>query len=246
MWSKCAQIGKFFSDLSNPVVGKKILQLQKTSILVRVDGRSLEVFSKQDGLIPRVELNHVVNVRHTRVERYQKFNEDPFGWGACTSLKDLKVFIEQNKSHTQNAWIHKFYGKATSLAHLKLETGMETEGHDDEKEEIIVEHVPFKHFLASTCPKYRDKFLQGGLVPNAMALYNPDLPKSMRINDLFTEADVLSWLLINNSEKTFEELCRTIYTDVSKETLTIRFDGNGKLIDAIDSVLATAKSEFQI
>ena len=239
MWAKFFECGaRRYAEMSNPSVGHNILKLQIPSLLIRVDGRGLEYLHKQDGLLPRVSIDHVKSIRFSHVEQYQKYNEEPFAWGACASLKDLLVFIKQNESHAKKAWIHKFYGKGTSLLHLKYDTGIESEGHDNEKEVLVVTHVPFKQFIASTCPKYREKFLEGGMVPNAMAEYNSDLPKVMRMSDLYTEQDVLAWLLVNKSEQTFIELCKDLYSDVPKEALKMRFDGNIKLVDTIDSALA--------
>ncbi|KTD42892.1 hypothetical protein [Legionella parisiensis] len=218
-FDKSVNISKSFLEMGNPAVGNEIIKLQKTSILVRLDGRAPSIFHQQGGILPRIPRSELLNVRHSTVCEYQRFNKDPFGWGACASLKDLMVFIDKNKSQAQYSWIHKFYGKSTSLMMLKYKTGIESEGHDNENEEIIVEHIPFSQFIASTCPKYREKFMSGGLVPNFMHDYNADLPKTMRISDLLTEKDVLTWLMINNAEKTFVELCKTVYADMPEEKL---------------------------
>ncbi|QMT61816.1 hypothetical protein [Legionella sp. PC997] len=230
MWTK-------FFNVRNPVVGPKIVGLQCPSLLIRVDGRSLEKLFQQNGLVPRVSECALQSIRYSDVEDYQKFNEQPFAWGACSSLKDLIRFIEKNSSHTQNAWIHKFYGRATSLSILKMEVGMESDGHDDEKEQLVVEPVPFEQFIASTCPKFRDKFLSGALVPNAMHEYNGSLPKSMRASDLLNEGTVLTWLMINNCEETFTTICQNTYGSLSKEALERRFDGDKKIVDAIISAV---------
>ncbi|WP_454784762.1 hypothetical protein [Legionella sp. WA2024007413] len=237
MWAKYSP--KKFFNVSDPVVGHKIVGLQRSTLLLRVDGRSLEKLFQQNGLVPRVPNYALQTIRFSDVERYQKFNEGPFAWGACSSLKDLIRFMEKNSSHTENAWIHKFYGKATSLSILKLETGIESEGHDDEKEQLVVEHVPFEQFIASTCPKFREKFLSGGLVPNAMFEYNSSLPKSMRASDLLNEGTVLTWLMINNCEETFTTICQNTYGSLSKEALERRFDGDKKIVDAIISAVGS-------
>lgn len=241
-FDKGANIGRIFLEMSDPVVGNEIIKLQKASLLVRVDGRALDFFHQQNGLPPRVPISQLLHVRHSTVCEYQRFNKDPFGWGACTSLKNLMVFMDKNKSQAQDSWIHKFYGKSTSLMMLKYKTGIESEGHDNEHEELIVEHIPFSQFIASTCPKYREKFMSGGLVPNVMHDYNPDLPKSMRISDLLTEKDVLTWLLINNAEQTFVELCKTVYADMPEEMLGRFFLQDQKILSAINSVLKTTSA----
>ncbi|WP_454781597.1 hypothetical protein [Legionella sp. WA2022007384] len=248
MWARFSPKTFFGKGLSigDPVVGNKIIELQRSSLLVRVDGRSLEQLFQQNGLLPRVSGMKLETLRFSHVERYQKYNEEPFAWGACSSLHDLMRFIKNNSSHTQDAWIHKFYGRATSLMVLKWETGIESEGHDDEKEELVVEHVPFAQFIASTCPKYREKFLSGGLVPNAMFEYNNSLPKSMRKSDLLTEGDVLSWLLINNCEEAFTTICQTSYSNLSQQTLKRRFEGDQKILDAIASALGTSTLQIHL
>ncbi|HHF7367727.1 TPA: hypothetical protein ACPSKY_002868 [Legionella bozemanae] len=241
-FDKGASIGRRFLEMSDPVIGNEIIKLQKTSLLVRVDGRAPDIFHQQGGILPRVPKTQLLNVRHSTVCEYQRFNKDPFGWGACTSLKDLMVFIDKNKSQAQNAWIHKFYGKSTSLMMLKYKTGIESEGHDNENEELIVEHIPFSQFIASTCPKYREKFMSGGLVPNVMHDYNPELPKSMRMSDLLTEKDVLTWLLINNAEQTFVALCKTVYADMPKDMLERFFQHEPQILSAISRALETTSA----
>ncbi|WP_131778434.1 hypothetical protein [Legionella bozemanae] len=244
-FDKGASIGRRFLEMGDPVIGNEIIKLQKTSLLVRVDGRAPDIFHQQGGILPRVPKTQLLNVRHSTVCEYQRFNKDPFGWGACTSLKDLMVFIDKNKSQAQNAWIHKFYGKSTSLMMLKYKTGIESEGHDNENEELIVEHIPFSQFIASTCPKYREKFMSGGLVPNVMHDYNPELPKSMRMSDLLTEKDVLTWLLINNAEQTFVALCKTVYADMPKDMLERFFQHEPQILSAISRALE-ATSALQL
>lgn len=128
---------------------------------------------------------------------------------------------------------------------LKYKTGIESEGHDNENEELIVEHIPFSQFIASTCPKYREKFMSGGLVPNVMHDYNPELPKSMRMSDLLTEKDVLTWLLINNAEQTFVALCKTVYADMPKDMLERFFQHEPQILSAISRALE-ATSALQL
>lgn len=234
----CQSLTKMLID-SDPVVGHHIIKLQRQSLLIRADARDLEVLKHQDGFTPRISAEHLKAIRFSNVERYQKFNEDPFAWGACGSLQDLMYFLQSNKSHTDRSWIHKFYGKATPLILLKLEAGIDSEGYDKEKEKMVIEHIPFSQFIASTCPKYREKFLSGGLVPNAMHEYNSDLPKTMRQEDLHSESSVLTWLMINNSEKTFTEICQTLFGNVGQENLQYRFKDDPKLIDAINCALGT-------
>lgn len=228
--------GKGLFEMADPLVGNQILKLQKNSLLARVDGRGLDVLYQQNGIMPRISESQLQTIRHSNVERYQKYNEQPFAWGACNSIQDLLTFITQNKSHTEKSWIHKFYGKSTPLLMLKYATGIEAEGLDQEKEEIIVQHVPFSQFIASTCPKYRERFLNGGMVPNAMYEYNHDLPKSMCIANLLTEQGVLTWLLINKAERAFTDVCKAIYAEMTQEMLAERFR-NPQLVDAISNAL---------
>ncbi len=57
------------SNLSNPLVGSKIKELQTKKILVRADGRSLDHLHKLGGLPQRVESEKLEKVRITDVER---------------------------------------------------------------------------------------------------------------------------------------------------------------------------------
>lgn len=245
-FKKSSNIGKTLFELGDPLVGKKIIKLQQKSLLIRADGRGLGLLHQQNGLLPRIPEKQLEGVRQSQVERYQKFNDAPFAWGACSSLQDLLVFLKHNKSHAENCWIHKFYGKATPLIVLKYEVGIESEGLDKENETMIVEHIPFKQFIASTCPKFRDKFMNGGLVPNAMHDYNPYLPKSMRISDLLTEKSILTWLMINNSEQAFKEICLSLFQNMTSEALALRFPQEPDLLSAIQGVLGEKENSLRL
>lgn len=220
-------------NFNDPIIGKKIIELQRPTFLIRADGRSLTELKKLDGFQPRVHPNRIENARHSCIQRYQQYNEDPFAYGACQSIKDLTVFISENSSHVNNAWIHKFYGLSTSLGYLKVETGIEIEAHDRENEEIFIEHIPFKQFIASTSPEYRQKFLDNKLVPNAMKAFRDELPKEMKMEDLFTEETVLLWLLRNDCEVVFSEICEALYANAPKNELQFRLNNNVSLIDTV-------------
>lgn len=231
---KSVAIGTKVGNLGNPKVGQPLIKLQKPKLLLRVDGRSLTEFHQQGGLTARRAIDEVLDIRFIDVEQYQKYNKNPFAWGACTTFTPLEKFIQQNKSHTQNSWIHMFYGNASCLGSLKIETGIESDGYDTEHEQLVLEHLPFNQWLASTCPAYRTKFLDGKLVPNAMAEFNKSLPKSLRKSDLATEENILNWLLLNNSEEVFAELCNNLYTGVPTQTLAMRFGGDKRIVEAIE------------
>ncbi|APF01917.1 TPA: Dot/Icm T4SS effector Ceg3 [Legionella pneumophila] len=227
---------KFESSISNlgdPLVGFKIKELQTKKILVRADGRSLDHLHKLGGLPQRVESEKLEKVRVTDVERYQKFNLNPFGWGACASTEDLRKFLETYPELTKQAWVHKFYGSSTSLLTLKSEVGIGCGEHDGEKEELVVDSVSFEQIIASTCPKYREKYLDGGVVPNAMKDFNPKVPETMKLGDFSSEKSTLEWLLINDCEEEFAKLCKEVYGDTPLKILLMRFEGDKYLADAV-------------
>ncbi|ANH11556.1 TPA: hypothetical protein ACIZB4_000567 [Legionella pneumophila] len=234
------------SNLSNPLVGSKIKELQTKKILVRADGRSLDHLYKLGGLPQRVESEDLEKVRITDVEKYQKFNVNPFGWGACASAEDLRKFLENYSELTKQAWVHKFYGSSTSLLTLKSEVGISCGDHDEEKEELIVDSVSFEQIIASTCPKYREKYLDGGLVPNAMKDFKPKVPHTMRLGDFSSEKSTLEWLLINDCEEEFAKLCKEIYGDTPLKILLMRFEGDKYLADAVTYYVKESSSSPRI
>ena len=83
------QLGQHISNLSDPIVGHTMIRLQKPSLLIRVDGRSLNELQKLNGFHPRTDIEQVKYVRSSQVQDYQDHNINPFAWGACSSLKDL-------------------------------------------------------------------------------------------------------------------------------------------------------------
>jgi hypothetical protein len=225
-------------NLSDPCIGKHLVELQKKTFISRVDGRSPEHFLKQGGLIERISALELKEVRFSRVEKYQKYNENPFAWGACPSILDLAQFVNENQSNTENAWIHKFYGKATSLFLLKYETGIESESFDYEKEHLILETIPFSQFLVSIDPKFQKKFLNGSLVPNKMAELSPDLPKTVRFTDLQSDTTILLWLIRANSHAPFANLCKIMYSDKSEQKLHSCFKESKEVYNEVKMMLS--------
>lgn len=231
---KAQQMGKSLGNLSDPKVGSHIINLQHPKLLVRVDGRSHTDFHQQGGLLARNTLEQILSIRFSDVERYQKYNEKPFAWGACSTITELDQFLEDNKGHTKESWIHMFYGNATCLGSLKVHTGIDSDGFDKEREQLVIEDLPFSRWLASTCPEYRDKFQDGRLVPNAMVDFNKDLPKTLRKQDMATERNIMHWLLVNRCEETFADICQHLYANVTPVALARRFEGDATIVDAIE------------
>lgn len=240
---KTQRIGKGLSNLSNPKVGAPLINLQQPKLLVRVDGRSPIDFQQQGGLVARNTLEQILSIRFSDVERYQKFNENPFAWGACSTITELEAFLAANKTHTNNSWIHMFYGEATCLGTLKVDTGISSDGLDHEREQLVLKNLPFERWLASTCPQYRTKFLDGGSVPNAMVDFNKNLPKILRKENMATERNILNWLLVNQCEEVFADLCQHLYTDSTPASLTRRFEDDITLINAIEYFTKTSESQ---
>lgn len=237
MKEKVYKVGKHVVNICDPKVGPAVWRLQSSKLLIRVDGRSLKDLYTSGGFKARVSKQNVLDLRHTDIEQYQRYNINPFGYGACTSFPHLQKFISGNKSHTDTAWIHTFYGEATSLNLLKLDQGLELAPEDHEEEHMVVKDVPFEQILASTCPAYREKFLDGKLVPNAMRDFNDLLPKSMRHSDLNSDAHILTWLLANNAEEIFAGVCQTLYPGKSEDMLMRMFDGDKRLVSAVQYFL---------
>lgn len=228
---------KSISEICNPRIGDKILKLQKPSLLIRIDGRSPDSLHIQDGFQPRVSGERLKSVTASDVEDYQKFNANPFGWGACQSLKEIMTFMQKNKSQTDQGWLYKFFGKATPLLILKQEVGADSHGHDDEKEVIITEHIPLKNFIASIAPEDREMFMDGREIPNAMYSYNSSLPESLSKQDLLTQQDILAWLLRHDAEESFTDLCQTVFSDMPQDILEYLFQENPGVVSAITSAL---------
>lgn len=230
-------VGERLRDWNNPKVGGAIVKLQAPKLLTRVDGRSVHELHSSGGLLSRIEQEALAEIRLAQVHEYQKHNVNPFGWGACTSLRDLQKFMTDNRSHSDVAWVHVMLGHATSLGLLKVETGMEPEDHDDENEHLIVSTVPFQQWLAATCPKYRDKFLDGGLVPNVAAELDPTLPKSMRMSDFYSEKDAVRWLLTHNADEAFAKLCTHLYEGRSEASLKLSLEDDHDVFSAVQYFL---------
>ena len=238
---KSNELGNTLQNLGNPKVGSPLVNLQQPKLLFRVDGRSHDILHKQGGLLARSTHDELMSLRFSDVENYQKYNDKPFGWGACSSLRHLEQFMEDNKSHTAQSWIHVFFGPATCLGLLKVHTGIEADVLDKEHEQLVLSDLSLNQWLASTCPTFQTKFLDGRMVPNVMVEFNKDLPKSMRKTDFATERNILSWLLINGSEETFAAFSKHLYTGLSTERLAHRVDGDKKIIDAIGHFLGMTK-----
>ncbi|RUR20694.1 hypothetical protein ELY21_01015 [Legionella sp. km535] len=243
---KTHEIGNTLNNLGNPRVGRPLVKLQQPKLLFRVDGRSHAMLHNQGGLIARATKDELMALRFSDVEQYQKFNENPFGWGACSSLKHLEQFIKDNRTHTIQSWIHIFYGSATCLGMLKIDTGIEADSLDIEHEQLVLEHQPLEQWLASTCPTYQSKFLDGRMVPNLMVEFNEDLPKTMRKTDFISERNILNWLLVNGSEETFAAFCQHLYTDMSSERLASRVEGDERIIGAVEYSLKMNKTDYSI
>jgi hypothetical protein len=232
---------------SNPKVGKQVLKLETPGIFLRVDGREPLIFQQEGGLKPRVNNEQIVNLTFDDIINYQRFNQNPFGWGACRSFLELANFIANNKSHTDSKWIIAFYGSGTSLLDLKFHTGIESDGFDIEAEQLVFNHVPFDNFLVATCPNFRVKLMDGLLVPNLMHDFNPSLPKTLRKSDLSSGKQLLSWLLRHNCEEAFTSVCAHLYRDKPESTLKIMLEGDTYLVGAVHSALnnSTQVSELR-
>lgn len=240
-----SKVAKKAGELVDPCISDTLFKIQRAQVLTRADGRTIRQLVEQGGLLQRVSYEDLLTVSHWRVEQYQQFNAAPFGYGACTSMEDLLPFINGN-SQTNDATIYKFYGRAVSLSELKLRAGMETHGHDDECEYIVTETIPLEQFLGATCPKYRDKLLLDLEVPNLMHEFNPQLPKTMRMSDFNSPGKVLSWLLMNESEKVFEEVCTYMYADLPEEVMERQLQGNSAVMERVRLILSRSQLDTSL
>jgi hypothetical protein len=235
-----------FLKMSNPTIGKDMLKLESSGLFLRVDGRAPTVFQEDGGLKPRVDIQRIEALTFSDVVQYQRFNQNPFGWGTCRSFSELATFIQNNKSHSDSKWIFAFYGTGTSLLELKHHTGIESDGYDIESEHIVFSHVPFDNMLAATCPKYRQKFLDDLLVPNAMHDFNPSLPKVLRKEDISSSKNLLSWLLKHDSEEAFVSVCTHLYRGRSEEAIKIMLGGDKALVAAVQVALKKAEQQQEL
>lgn len=224
-------------ELKDPLVGEMLLKIQRAELLTRVDGRTLEQLVEQGGLLQRSSPAEILTVTRTRVEEYQTSNLAPFGWGACNSMDDLLPFLKAN-GQTKDATVFKFYGRASSLNYLKLKTGMEGDGYDDEREYVVTEMIPIGQFLGASCPMYRDKLILDLEVPNLMHGVNSELPKTMRRSDFNSPEKVLSWLFINGSEKVFGELSTHLYAGTSQEFMERQLQENPAVMEQVRLILS--------
>lgn len=233
------QVSNTLSHFANPVVGTQVISMQRASLLARVHGERVEILAEKDGFLPRISPQELARISVERIQKYQEFNEAPFGYGACESMEQLAQFMADCKTHADSGSVYTFYGKSVSMGELKIELGLEASRYDKESEQIIMQHIPFKQFLAATCPKYREKLMGGLLVPNAMHEYNKELPKMMRMSDLQSEKNVLQWLLINDAEQAFNDFARYVYGNATEESLQRRFNSkeDQALLEAIGNVV---------
>ncbi|RMX15798.1 hypothetical protein EAS68_11865 [Legionella jordanis] len=186
---------------SNPVVGVHIHKVKFPKVLWRIDGRCAQETSKV-GFEALCSKEEVESITLDRLNNYQSFNLQRFGIGACESLKDLnKGYVEGNPGLASKRSIYGFYSKAFHLSQLRLVANTEGNERDYENEFIVVDAVNPKNFIFSTGPKYRDKLLNGLLVPNEMALFNSSLPKTLRLEDIQSVQTLLPWLVKNNAEE---------------------------------------------
>ncbi|KTD76331.1 hypothetical protein [Legionella waltersii] len=231
---------------SNPKIGKQVLKLETRGIFIRVDGREPLIFQQDGGLKPRANKEQILNLTFDDIINYQRFNQNPFGWGACRSFLELAKFIANNQSHADSRWIIAFYGSGTSLLDLKFHTGIESDGYDMEAEQLVFNHVPFTHFLVASCPNFRPKFMDDLLVPNLMHDFNPSLPKTVRKSDLCSDKQLLSWLLKHNCEEAFTSVCAHLYRDKSEFTLKMMLEGGTYLVEAVQSALRISGQTMKI
>lgn len=233
-WKKCSS---FLANLSNPVVGDRLMKLQRPGLYYRIDGRSFRELYEQGGLPQRVATEMLMILRATEIEQYQKYNNNPFAWGSCSSLKDLHDFMQGNLSQSARSSVHVFRGSASSLNAFKIDANIESQGLDSEREHLVLTSVSPDQFIASTSPKYRNKFMANELVPNAVYEINKDVPKSMRQSDIASAESTLAWLMTHNCEDEFRRLSLQ-YVNLSQETLTKRFqDSDTALLRAVQAVI---------
>jgi hypothetical protein len=233
------------ADLRDPVRGEQLLAMQEPQIVFRTASRGASRIVQDGGLPARLAAEEIAKIRQSRIEEYQDFNLNPFGYGTCNDIKQLQDFETSNSSCMTNQTIHTMIARVVSLSEFKIKYGLEPSPRDYEGEQIILEKVGLRNFLACVAPEFKLKFWSGGLVPNQLSIVEPELslPKQLRIDDLCSEQNILRWLLTNNAQDTFERVCHEMYADINRTRLLKRLGGSEVLADAVQSASTNTHSE---
>lgn len=233
------------AELRDPVRGEQLLAMQEPQIVFRTASRGAARIVQDGGLPARLAAEEIAKIRQSRIEEYQDFNLNPFGYGTCNDIKQLQDFETNNSSCMTQQTLHTMITRVVSLAEFKIKYGMEPSPRDHEGEQIVLERVDLRNFLACIAPEFKPKFWSGGLVPNQLSVVEPTLrlPKHLRIDDLCSEQNILRWLLTNDAQDAFERVCHEMYTDINRTRLLKRLGGSEVLADAVLSASTNTNSE---
>jgi hypothetical protein len=133
--------------------------------------------------------------------------------------------------------IYGFYKSAVAIMSLRIEIGQDSNERDYENEHLITDGVPLGNFLFATSSEDRNKFNAGLLVPNLFHSINSNLPSVLTKEDVLNEEKILSWLIKNNGDEATRDYSVFLYSQVTRNILEKRLNGDTKLANVIQHLL---------
>ncbi|MCX7116885.1 MAG: hypothetical protein NTW94_03085 [Legionellales bacterium] len=232
-------------DIINPCVGDSFQKLTRNVYALRLDGRLPSEIAATKGFVARISPDDVRTLRRDRIEHYQSSNEQPFALGCCALCSDLfQGYVEGNPAAANKRTLFGLVTPAVSLLELRVEALHETGTRDYEKEFMVTERVPIKHFLFANSPPYRAALISGADVSNEISHLNStfDLPKQFNLKDIEDIGSILRWLLAHNAENAARFVSSFLFSpSLSRDCLSHHLGGDKLLVGIIQSFLQGSK-----
>lgn len=229
----------YIKNIRDPVVGLKLLNYQQPRFLLRSDFRTSQDIFSSGGFLPRANMDDILKLTLTDVEKYVKYDQNPFGFGCCGEWNNFKSFLDANKRHANETTFYATVGSAVSPLLLLAEYGS-TEGMNFSFEgELIALGLIHNNFILASCgPELRVEFMRGDNVFNQMSQWNPHIPKCISVRDVENEKTMLQWLQREKADVMLRNVCNLLYKDVPSPVLGVRLDEDKAVVDLVEAVLS--------
>lgn len=225
-------------NLMDPVVGTKMIKMAQTQVLARSDFRTPKEIYEGGGFAPRKTRQELLGVTVSQVQAYQSYNTNPFGLGACKGISSLaRGYMQGNSTTAKQNHLYCFVSNAVYLPFFNLEVGAGKHERDYEEEHLVTDTIPLHNIYSSCAPEHLEKLLAGLRVPNEMAKYNSELPKSFSMEDMENSRSVLGWFLENNCEKAAQTFCAAKFGNLSEEDLSRKLGRDQPFLKIVQSLI---------
>lgn len=211
---------------------------------LRVDGRLPDKIHLQGGFPAILNPEKVLEITQSRLQRDQEYNLGRLGLGATSTYARLCQESVGRSNVSATRCIYGLYGQAIDLHRVNTTLFGEDTDRAYEKEYLLLGNVPLSHILFATTPEHRQAFEQGLLVENKMMAYNMQLPADLTKSDINDVPSVLRWLLAHDAIHIASKLCKFLFKDTDKPTISQKLKGDETLIREVDRLLSIkTKSE---